>query len=114
MQTNRRTWQSFDEMHAAAQQGEAAAQCYLGICYQTGQGVAQDYVEALRWYRRAADQNDAAAQCYLGFCYQSGLGVPQEYGGCARRRSRTIRRRSSISVCSTKPARACRRITPKP
>ena len=61
MQTNRRTWQSFDEMHAAAQQGEAAAQCYLGICYQTGQGVAQDYVEALRWYRRAAEQGNTGA-----------------------------------------------------
>ena len=57
MQKNRRTWQDFDEMRKAAEQGDAAAQCYLGICYQTGQGVAQDYTEALRWFRRAADQN---------------------------------------------------------
>ena len=84
MQTNRRTWQSFDEMRKAAEQGDAAAQCYFGICYQTGQGVAQDYQEAVRWFRRAADQNDAAAQCYLGFCYQAGLGVPQEYGQAAK------------------------------
>src|ERR1035437_854334 len=33
--------------------------------------------------------------------------------GCARRRSRPIRRRSSISECFTKPARACRKITPR-
>jgi len=84
MQTNRRTWQSFDEMRKAADEGDAAAQCYFGICYQTGQGVAQDYQQAVRWFRRAADQNDAAAQCYLGFCYQSGLGVPQEYGQAAK------------------------------
>ena len=82
--SNRRTWQSFDEMRKAAEQGDAAAQCYFGICYQTGQGVPQDYQEAVRWFRRAADQNDAAAQCYLGFCYQSGLGVPQEYGQAAK------------------------------
>ena len=63
MQTNRRTWQSFDEMRKAAEQGDAAAQCYFGICYQTGQWVAQDYAEAVRWFRRAADQNDEAAQC---------------------------------------------------
>src|ERR1022692_3990189 len=54
MQTNRRTWQSFDEMRKAAEQGDAAAQCYFGICYQTGQGVAQDYAEAVRWFRKAA------------------------------------------------------------
>ena len=65
-------------------QGDAAAQCYLGICYQTGQGVAQDYAEAVKWFRRAADQNDEAAQCYLGFCYQTGLGVPQEFGQAAK------------------------------
>ena len=61
MQTNRRTWQSFDEMRQAAEQGDAAAQCYFGICYQTGQGVPQQYEEAVRWFRKAADQNDSAA-----------------------------------------------------
>ena len=84
MQTNRRTWQSFDEMRTAAQEGDSAAQCYLAICYQTGQGVKQDYQEAVKWFRRAADQNDAAAQCYLGFCYQIGQGVPQEYSQAAK------------------------------
>src|SRR5438034_695195 len=77
MQTNRRTWQSFDEMRKAAQEGEAAAQCYLAICYQTGQGVQQDYQEAVKWFRRAAEQNDAAAQCYLGLGYETVRGVPQ-------------------------------------
>ena len=84
MRKNRRTWQSFEEVRKAAEQGDAAAQCYLGICYQTGQGVPQDYAEAVKWFRRAADQNDDTAQCYLGFCYQSGLGVPQEYGQAAK------------------------------
>ena len=35
MQTNRRTWQSFDQMRLAAEQGDPAAQCYFGICHQT-------------------------------------------------------------------------------
>src|SRR6266700_1691272 len=84
MQTNRHTWQSFDELRAAAEQGDAAAQCSLGICYQTGQGVQQDYAEAVKWFRRAADQNATAAQCYLGVCYQTGQGVPQEFGQAAK------------------------------
>ncbi|SPE63289.1 hypothetical protein SBV1_960014 [Verrucomicrobia bacterium] len=72
-QTNRRTWQSFEEMRQAAEQGDPAAQCYFGICYQNGQGVQQDYAEAVKWFRRAAEADDPAAQCYLGFCYQNGL-----------------------------------------
>ena len=65
MQPIRRTWQSFDEMRKAAEEGDPAAQCYLAICYQTGQTVQQDHQEAVKWFRKAADQNDSAAQCYL-------------------------------------------------
>src|SRR2546428_5301 len=77
MQTIRRTWQSFDEMRRAADQGDPAAQSYLAICYQTGQGVQQDYQEAVKWYRLAAEQECAPAQCNLGLCYETGRGVPQ-------------------------------------
>ncbi len=105
MQTNRRTWQSFDEMRLAAEQGDPAAQCYFGICHQTGQGVQQDYGEAVKWFRRAAEQNDSAAQCYLGFCYQTGSGVPQEFGQAAK---------SNLTWESfMRPARVWRRITLK-
>src|SRR5436305_12141304 len=84
MQQNRRVWQTMDELVAAAQEGDAAAQTYLARCYQTGQGVKQDDAEAVRWFRRAAEQNDSTAQCYLGFCYQMGTGVPQELREAAR------------------------------
>ena len=57
---------TFDEIRSAAEGGDPESQCYIGICYQTGQGVAQDYVEAVKWLRRAAEQNDESAQCYLG------------------------------------------------
>ncbi|TAL05927.1 MAG: sel1 repeat family protein, partial [Verrucomicrobia bacterium] len=77
MKSNRRTWTSFDEMHAAAASGDPQAQCYMGVCYQNGQGVQQDYNEAVKWFRRSAEQNDQVAQCYLGFCYLAGHGVPQ-------------------------------------
>ena len=73
----RQTWQNFEEVRAAAEGGNAQAQCYLGVCYQTGQGVKLDYQEAVKWFRKAADQSDSVAQCYLGVCFQAGLGVPQ-------------------------------------
>jgi TPR repeat protein len=84
MQKGRRTWQTFEEMRNAAEEGDPQAQCYLGVCYQNGQGTKQDYHEAVKWFKKSADQNDSVAQCYLGVCYQAGLGVPQEYGQAAK------------------------------
>ena len=33
----------------AAEQGHARAQCHLGACYELGNGIAQDYAEAVQW-----------------------------------------------------------------
>ena len=48
-------------------------------CTSNGQGVPQDYAEAVKWYRKAADQGYAAAQTNLGLMYAHGQGVPQDY-----------------------------------
>ena len=71
-------------MRTAAEEGDAQAQCYLGVCFQNGQGVPQDYHEAVKWFRKSAEQNDPVAQCYLGVCYWMGQGVPQEFGEAAQ------------------------------
>jgi uncharacterized protein len=39
----------------------------------------KDYVEAVRWFRKAAEQGDDKAQTALGFMYQAGEGVPKDY-----------------------------------
>ena len=44
-----------------------------------GQGVSQDYTEAVKWYRKAAEQGVAKAQYNLGAMYFDGQGVPQDY-----------------------------------
>jgi hypothetical protein len=63
-----------------AQQGDAYAQYNLGLMYFNGQGVPQDYGQAMQWYRQAAEQGFAQAQHNLGFMYANGQGVPQDYG----------------------------------
>jgi hypothetical protein len=68
----------------AAERGDPVAQRVLGLLYQNGQGVAQDYAEAARWYRKAADQRDATAQNNIGVLYQNGWGVAQDYAEAAR------------------------------
>ena len=45
-----------------AEQGNADAQSNLGLMYESGRGVPQDYKEAIKWYRLAADQGFARAQ----------------------------------------------------
>ena len=47
--------------------------------YRNGEGVPQDYAEAVKWYRLAAEQGDADAQYNLGLMYDNGNGVPQDY-----------------------------------
>jgi hypothetical protein len=42
-----------------ADQGNALAQYALGVMYDNGQGVQQNYAEAAKWYRKAADQDEA-------------------------------------------------------
>jgi uncharacterized protein len=70
---------SVDSLKERAAQGDAGAQYNLGVMYDKGQGVPQDYAEALMWYRLAAAQGDAEAQYRLGLVYSLGNGVPQDY-----------------------------------
>jgi len=62
----------------AAEQGLADAQYNLGVLYNSGQGVPQDYAQAALWSRKAAEQGDADAQDSLGDLYHKGQGVPQD------------------------------------
>jgi len=66
-------------IRALVEQGNALAQNSLGGKYATGQGVSQDYQEAVMWYRRAAEQGNASAQYNLGVMYDNGQGVSQDY-----------------------------------
>src|SRR5262249_24139698 len=58
-----------------AEGGNADAQTMLGIIYEEGQGVSQDYTAALTWYHRAADQGHPDAQlCSILPCVYARLG----------------------------------------
>ena len=63
-------------MTPLAKQGYAKAQYYLGVMYDNGFGVPQDYRIAVKWYSFAAQQGLAGAQYNLGVMYNKGEGVP--------------------------------------
>jgi TPR repeat protein len=59
----------------AAEEGDPAAQYILAGCYKYGDGVEENPVEAVRWFRIAAENGDKHAQRSLGLCYARGEGV---------------------------------------
>src|SRR6516164_6645719 len=63
-----------------AERGDASAQCNIGVMYEQGRGVAQNYREAMRWFRLAAVQGNSSAQSNLGVMYHKGQGIAQDYG----------------------------------
>ena len=83
-----------------ADKGIAEAQINLGMMFESGQGVPQDFNEAIRWYRLAADQKLIKAQeklnlllkkaaepqinLSLGMMFESGQGVPQDFNEAIR------------------------------
>ncbi len=44
---------AIEEILAKAEQGNARAQCKLGVCYKQGQGVKQDYEKAKEYLNKA-------------------------------------------------------------
>jgi TPR repeat protein len=66
-------------LNPLAVQGNAKAQSSLGAMYNHGHGVAQDFAEAVRWYRLAAAQGNSTAQSNLGGMYGTGDGIEKNY-----------------------------------
>jgi len=67
--------QIFQKYRQAAEQGQAEAQCHLGLMYQQGQFVPQDDALAIHWLRRAAEQGQVDAQNQLGLFYKGAPSV---------------------------------------
>jgi TPR repeat protein len=67
--------ETFEETLAKSEQGDASSQNKLGRIYSLGLGVAEDQVEAVKWYRKAAEQGNILAQYELGACYAGGQGI---------------------------------------
>jgi len=66
------------EWKPLAEQGYYNAQNNLGVMYDSGRGVPQDYKTAVKWYRLAAEQG--VCRCPV----QSGIDV-RIWRGCSTR-----------------------------
>lgn len=62
-----------------AEEGDVVAQFSIAYCYQTGDGVPQNFDECVRWYTLAAMNGHPASQHNLGVLYMTGDGVEKDY-----------------------------------
>lgn len=51
----------------------------LGMHYKNGDGVEQDYIKAVEYFKKATDLGNAEAMFQLGNCYYFGVGVQRDY-----------------------------------
>jgi Sel1 repeat len=67
-----------------AEHGNAVSQLWLGVAYESGKGVQQDFKEALRWLAKSAQQGNADAQNLMGQMFEDGEGVPIDFVQAAK------------------------------
>jgi TPR repeat protein len=60
------------------------AQYNLGVLYQNGLGVTQDYLTATKYYQLAADSGYDPARLALGSMYLEGIGVAKDEAAAAQ------------------------------
>lgn len=70
--SNPRVWETWETWRTYVE-------ARLGTMYLDGDGVQQDYDEALRYLTGAASAGDALAQNSLGYMYGMGKGVERDY-----------------------------------
>jgi TPR repeat protein len=59
---------------------DAIAEYWLGMRYARGDGVTQDYHEAMAWFLKAADGGEVRAAAKIASCFWGGKGTPKDYG----------------------------------
>lgn len=50
----------------------------IALCYYFGIGVAQNYSNALKWFRKAAGAGDGFSCYFIGVMYYNGEGVDED------------------------------------
>ena len=51
----------------------------IGVYYEEGRGIEQNYQVAVEWFKKSAEKEYASAQSHLAECYYRGKGVEKNY-----------------------------------
>jgi hypothetical protein len=69
---------TLEQLRQLADRGDPSGEYALGARYAFGDGVGQNYSEAVRWFFRAAEQGHVISQATLGAYYMAGRGVSMD------------------------------------
>ncbi len=69
---------SFQETLKKAKAGDIQAQYAVATAFHDGEGVEEDYAQAIYWFRKAAESGCAESSCQLGSMYLNGRGLKKE------------------------------------
>jgi TPR repeat protein len=75
--------EAFRDWWIANAQGDPRGALYLGVLYDTGLGVRQNYQLAMAWYRHAAEEGSAAGAFNVAVLYDAGYGVAKDPAAAA-------------------------------
>ncbi|MBI1212160.1 MAG: sel1 repeat family protein [Alphaproteobacteria bacterium] len=67
-----------------AQAGNKAAALPVGTMYEKGQGVPQDFAEALKWYLLGASEGDDESKTNAGRMYLFGKGTKKDFAAAMK------------------------------
>jgi TPR repeat protein len=67
-----------DQLRAAAALGDASSQYTLARKLSRGEGIAEDPVAAVAWFRKSAEGGDTKAQLTMARLYFTGEGVAKD------------------------------------
>lgn len=67
-----------DDLIKRSENGDAEAQCELGVLYEDGFGVVKNRKEAFKWFAKSAEQGNAKAQYRLGMIYWGADLLPDD------------------------------------
>jgi hypothetical protein len=70
---------NFKDLQKLAGQGNVRAEYALGMRYASGEGVKQDYHQAMHYFLRSAEAGDLRGQAKAATWFWAGRGVNQDY-----------------------------------
>jgi len=96
-----------DRLRKKAEDGDAAAQCKLGLYFYSVAGgellglerYENLMCEAIKWFRKAAEQGYSNAQYNLAICYYYGNGVEQDYEEAVRWLQKAVEQGNAAAQC---------------
>jgi TPR repeat protein len=75
---NKKTAEAVVLFTQAAEQGNRAAQYFLGLMYARGDGLEQDFHQAYKWLLKAGMGGHPKAMYHLGVMFVNGDGVEED------------------------------------